>query len=331
MLAERQDRNMSGRLKVVSIGAAILDVFLRGKIFEPIKEKDGSFTEEFKLGTKNEVDAITYSTGGGATNASVTFSRQNIASYFMGKIGNDIAGKAIRDELRKDNVDCSLIHINDHVSTGYSTILLSPNGERTILTYRGASNDYHFKRSDFYNMAPDWFYVSSLSGDMNSLDAIVKYANNNQIKIAINPGSGEISHKSFLHLLDNFTILSLNKEEMHQLFGADLSIKELLILASNKVPIVLLTDGPRGSYVCDGVSIYKAGTYEDVPVIDRAGAGDAFSSGFVAKIISGESIEKALTFASANSTSVVTKIGAKEGILRHNHKIHDMKIEIKRL
>lgn len=322
---------MSGRLKVVSIGAAVMDVFLRGKIFEPNKEQDGSYSEEFKLGTKNEVEAITYSTGGGATNASVTFARQDIASFYMGYIGDDIAGKAIKDELRRENVDMSLTKINSEESSGYSTILLAPNGERTILTYRGASKEYKFIHSDFLNIAPDWFYVSSLSGDIDSLETIVEYAEKNHINIAINPGSGEISHKRFLQLLKSFKILSLNKEEMQKLFGADLSIKELLIVATKYVPIVLLTDGPKGSYVCDGQNIYKAGMYEDVTVIDRAGAGDAFSSGFVSKIITGHTIEEALTFASANSTSVVTKIGAKAGILKKGHPVHRMKIDIKQI
>lgn len=322
---------MSGRLKIISVGASVMDVFLRGKIFEPHREQDGSYSEEFKLGTKNEVDAITYSTGGGATNASVTFARQDIASFYMGNVGDDIAGKAIKDELRHENVDISLTRVRKEESSGYSTILLAPNGERTILTYRGASKEYKLNKSDFLNIAPDWFYISSLSGDIQALETIIEYAVKQNIQIAINPGSGEISHKRFMHLLETVKILSLNKEEMQRLFGSDLSVEELLIIASKHVPIVLLTDGPKGSYACDGQTIYKAGMYEDVTVIDRAGAGDAFSSGFVSKLITGHTIEDALTFASANSTSVVAKIGAKEGILKKGHVIHKMEIEVKQL
>lgn len=322
---------MSGRLKVVSIGAAVLDVFLRGKIFEPLKDDDGSMIEEFQLGTKNEVDAITFSTGGGATNASVTFARQGIASFYMGNIGNDIAGKAIKDELRRENVDMSLVKVVDNENTAYSSILLAPNGERTILTYRGASKHYNFDQNSFLNISPDWFYISSLSGDIQSLEAVCDYAKKNDINIAINPGSGEIASHKFLRLIDSIKILSLNKEEMQKLFGENLSIEELLIVGSKKVPLVIVTDGPKGSYVCDGNNIYEAGMYEDVTVIDRAGAGDAFSSGFVSKIITGHTIEQALTFASANSTSVVTKIGAKEGLLHKGHRINKMKISIRKI
>jgi sugar/nucleoside kinase (ribokinase family) len=70
--------------------------------------------------------------------------------------------------------------------------------------------------------------------------------------------------------------------------------------------------------------LVKAGLYEDVPVIDRTGAGDAFGSGFTAMVAQGKSLEEAVTFASANSTAVVSKIGAKAGILHRGARLHSM-------
>jgi sugar/nucleoside kinase (ribokinase family) len=67
-----------------------------------------------------------------------------------------------------------------------------------------------------------------------------------------------------------------------------------------------------------------AGMYQDVKVIDRTGAGDAFASGFLSQWVKGKSLKDSVIFASANSTSVVTKIGAKAGILHHGAKLHDM-------
>lgn len=314
--------------KIIAIGAAVQDVILRGRIFEPHKDEDGDKVEEFDLGSKNEVEAITHSTGGGATNAAVTFARQGLRSFYMGKIGEDIAGKVVMDTLRQDNVDTSLVGYNKEKGTGYSTILLSPNGERTVLTYRGASSDYQLKEADFFNQTADWIYISSLSGDVEALKVIVAYAQKHDIKIAINPGKKELKEKKlFKELLPAFSILSLNKEEMASLFSGE-KAKELAVEAAKHVPLVLLTDGPKGSYACDGQKLYKAGMYEDVPVIDRLGAGDAFTSGFVTAIARGDSIEEALTLASANSTSVVTKIGTKDGILHKGKRLHDMPIKI---
>ena len=67
---------------------------------------------------------------------------------------------------------------------------------------------------------------------------------------------------------------------------------------------------------------------EDTPTPDRTGAGDAFGSGFVAKIIEEAGLTEALTFGSANSTSVVQQIGAKTGILRKDAQLHDMPLEV---
>ena len=69
--------------------------------------------------------------------------------------------------------------------------------------------------------------------------------------------------------------------------------------------------------------------YEDVPVVDRTGAGDAFASGFLSQWAQGKSLAESIIFASANSTSVVTQIGAKPGILHEHAALHDMLIEEK--
>ena len=79
----------------------------------------------------------------------------------------------------------------------------------------------------------------------------------------------------------------------------------------------------------DGKTIVRAGMYEDVPVVDRTGAGDAFASGFLSQWARGKSLKDSIIFASANSTSVVTKIGAKAGILRRGVHLHDMPISEK--
>ena len=81
----------------------------------------------------------------------------------------------------------------------------------------------------------------------------------------------------------------------------------------------------------DGKTIIRAGMYEDVPVIDRTGAGDAFGSGFLSQWAQGKSLAESIVFASANSTSVVGRIGAKPGILHEHTELHDMPLEEKEL
>ena len=100
--------------------------------------------------------------------------------------------------------------------------------------------------------------------------------------------------------------------------------EELALHALNYVPVVIVSDGPNGVVATDGKTIVRAGMYEDVPVIDRTGAGDAFASGFLSQWSQGRSLRDSIIFASANSTSVVSKIGAKDGILTAGVKLHEM-------
>lgn len=314
--------------RIISIGAAVQDVFLHGKIFRAHNNDDGEKVEEFAFGSKNEIEGVYFSTGGGATNAAVTFARQGFSSAYMGRLGDDPAGAFVLSDLHKERVNSELVTYTEKAQTGYSVLLSAPNGERTILTYRGASIDFDFKAHDFQQAKPEWIYVSSLSGDFDSLKVIINYARKHAIKVAVNPGKGELARgHAFKELIPGIAILSVNKEEAQMLFRGE-TCEELARHAANHIPYVIITDGPRGSVASDGQKVYKAGMYDDVPVVDRTGAGDAFSSGFTAMIAADKTMEEAITFASANSTSVVSKIGAKAGILTAHTPLHSMPIVI---
>lgn len=319
-------------IRVLSVGAAVQDVFLQGKIFKPHKDDDGDLIEQFELGSKNDLDGVIFSTGGGATNGSVTFARQGLHAMYMGKVGDDVAGRAILDDLHKDGVDTSLVGLSENgYGSGFSCILLAPNGERTIMAYRGASAHYKIHQTEFHDIKPDWIFLTSLEGNFEVLETVFKYAEHHNIKIAFNPGKKELANKAELKkLIPKLTILSMNKEEMQTIYKGD-TLEELVRAANKDVHYVVVTDGPKGAVAADRWHIVKAGMYEDVPVIDRTGAGDAFSSGFTAMIAAGEPLEWAVTYASANSTSVVSKIGAKAGILHIDDIVHEMPLKVKEM
>ena len=312
--------------RIISIGGAVQDVYLMGKVFEPHCE-DKTCVEEFALGSKNDIDDIFFSTGGGATNASVTFARQGLHSMYLGKVGHDVAGKAILDALHADQVDTSLVSQSKDYATGFSAILLASNGERTILTYRGASTHYELHEEDFHHTHADWLFLTSVEGNFEVIEMVFEYAREHGCKIAMIPGKKELADANRLKgLLDRLEVFCANKEEMQALFEGD-DCEGLAKQASQFSKYVVVTDGPNGVVACDGSSIYRAGMYEDVKVVDRLGAGDAFSSGFVAMIAKGRTVQEAIIFASANSTSVVSQIGAKTGILREGAQLHGMPVE----
>ena len=316
---------------MLSIGAAVQDVFLsHSDEFKPVVENPHESFMKLELGAKIDVNQINFTTGGGATNAATTFARQGLHSIFMGTIGRDPAGEAVLADLNKERVNVAHVSYSETYNTGYSVLLLAPTGERTILTYRGASTHYDIKNFDLSELGHvDWLYVSSMAGSMEVIDKLFQQARELDIKIAFNPGKNELKQTEKLKgLLEDVEILSLNKEEMQMIVEGQTS-EELARHGTHYCPVVIVSDGPRGVVATDGKTVISAGIYEDVPVTDRTGAGDAFGSGFVSQWAQGASLKDAIVFASANSTNVVTKIGAKTGILEEDVQLHDMPLEEK--
>lgn len=318
---------------MLSVGAAVQDVFLSNSdAFDPVCIDPERCFAQLEMGAKADVNKIDFSTGGGATNAATTFARQGLDSIFVGKIGNDPAGQAVLSVLDEESIDTSHIAYSKKYNTGYSVILLSTTGERTILTYRGAST--HYSLDDFKkvrDVKADWLFLSTMSGNFEVLEYLLRWAKKSDIKVAFNPGKRELEKAQQLaDLLPYIEILSVNKEEA-QVFVDGKTTKDLAAKLAKSVPYVLISDGPRGAVCSDGKVLVEAGMYEDVPVIDRTGAGDAFTSGFVSKIALGKSLEEAIVFASANSTSVVSEIGAKTGILGPRPNLHDMPLKTTKL
>lgn len=318
-------------VKILTIGAAVQDVFLsHSPELKPVSDKtaDELFIK-IELGSKNDVNNINFSTGGGATNAAVTFARQGLEVEFMGTIGHDPAGTAVLDDLDKEGVDTSKISYSDKHSTGYSVVLLASTGERSFLTYRGASTHYDIKNFDLSEAKADWLYVSSMAGNMEIIDEIFTQAKKLNMKVFFNPGKDELRQISKLKsLLDDVDVLSVNREEA-QLIVDGHDLEELVRKLLHYVPAAIVSDGPNGVMATDGKTIVRAGMYEDVKVIDRTGAGDAFGSGFLSHFAAGKSLKDSIVFASANSTAVVTKIGAKAGILHKGATLHAMPLSEK--
>ncbi len=318
-------------VKILTFGAATQDVFLVGKALHARRDvRTREYVEQFPLGAKVELDHVFFDTGGGGTNAAVTFARQGFDVGFIGKLGHDPAGAEVMRILRRESVNVDRVVYDSKQSTGYSTILLAPNGERTVLTYRGASHALIAKDIPIRTLEADWFYITSLAGNLDLLAKLLKHANNHGIQVAIDPGKAELAQaKKLQALLPLVTVLKSNAEELKSLFGGA-NLRDTVVRAADTCPYIVGTNGPAGSYAAAGGHLYQAGAYQKVKVVDRLGAGDAFGSGFVAGLAKGLAMEDALSLGAANATAVVAQIGAKTGILK-TPRVKRMKIKVTRL
>lgn len=302
---------MTSMYDVVTIGSATRDVLLG------ISDSQDASQFSLPLGAKIEIKKIVTTSGGGGTNAAVTFARQGLKTACIGVIGDDFNGREIMSELKREGVDTQYmsIHTDDH--TAYSTILVGSNGERTILSYKGEGQHFAASMVPFEKLQTKWLFLDSLGGQYDLLEAAVNWAVANDIKLATNPGGKELEHglDKLKPLLKFFTVVSMNKEEAATLTGKQEESEILKFMNDIIGGVFILTKGGKGVVVSDGSHIYGAGI-PDSPIVERTGAGDAFVSGFVAEYINSNDISKAIQFGTANASSVVTQWGAKAGILK---------------
>ena len=316
--------------RIVSLGSALQDIYFidRDDLVSTAIGKEAIFGR-ILVGSKVDIDKISYEVGGGGINSAITFSRHGHEVVLMSNIAKDSAGSAITKKLNQESIDDSYINVLERKTTGTSVILLNEkSGERTILTYRGASEQFgNFSEKDLDLINPDWLYITTLRGDLETLKRFLKKAKEQNIKVMLNPGVKELENvKELTKLFEYIDVLNVNKTEAMQIVPG-VNLLELVYHLNNYINTVIVTDGTMGGIATDSTETYRFGIYEDLKVKDATGAGDAFGSGFLAHLASGKSFKNSLIFASANSTSVITKIGANKGILTGSEKLHPMPIQ----
>ncbi len=306
------------RFKIVCFGSAFVDVYLQSPDFKIVRA--GSSPTGVALcevyGGKIPVSKMVTTTGGGATNTSVGFERLGLQTAALCCVGEDHWGLFIRKNLQREGV--SLLYVQESkIATSYSTILVSEDGGRSALIYRGASNELKWQKVDWDKLDADWFYVSSLGGDFDLLTKIVRSAQEKKIKIAVNPGSQEISKLNKLKpFLKYVAVLIVNMQEAAKLTEhLPKNEKEIFSdLIKLKIPIVAVTEGRKGAKLITGRKVTAMPAIK-VETVEETGAGDGFASGFMAGIVDGVRPQEALKMGLINGASVVTQFGPKAGLL----------------
>ena len=316
--------------RIVSLGSALQDIYLIDRDdFIPTNIAGQSIFGQLLIGTKIDIDKISYEIGGGGTNSATTFARYGHEAIFVGNVARDSAGEAVLAKLDNEGIDTSYIGLSKKGATGCSIILLDmKSGERTILTHRGVSSKFNnFDENDLDLINPDWLYVTTLHGDMDTLLRFFEKAHSIGTKIMFNPGELELEEpEKLIGLLEDVDILLVNKHEAAEIVPGSL-LSELLRKLQQYTKTVIITDAAMGGIATNGAESCRFGIYEDAKVRDTTGAGDAFGSGFLASLAAGKSFRESLTFASANATAVVKQLGAKKGILTGIEKLHTMPIQ----
>lgn len=319
---------------IVTFGSATVDIFVESDKAHVVNIRGVEGEMDLyclKYGEKIEIDHSAFEIGGGAVNTASCFAKLGLKTAAAVKIGKGANSNYVIDKLIENKIEKDFIMQTDEERTGFSIILTSFEGDRTVLAHRGANITLKEEDIDFEKLKnTKWIYCAPLNSKYgNILEPITLFAQKNNIKIAHNLG-GRALDKSLDELkpiLERLNILSLNTQEATRITGIEQKynknktqiinddVKEMLKIFKQYVKdVVIITDGKKGAYAFDGTNFYYAPIFPTKRV-SSLGAGDAFASTFCASCIMGNDIMTSLELASINSGHVVTFYGAQEGLL----------------
>lgn len=301
---------------VIAIGDTTEDIFLKMSDASVQCDLKGEncqicfdYADKIAVEQKTDVPAV-----GNAANHAIGVARLGLNAAIYTVVGEDDQGKKAKEIFTENNVATDYVAFDKEHGTNLSMVI-NFRSERTIFVYH---EPRAYQLPEFAETK--WIYLTSASGGgVEPLhEQVIEYLTNSKVKLAFNPGTHQmhLGLQKLTPLLKRTDILFLNREESARVLEVKTTdIKKLTVgFHDIGVKTVVITDGPDGSYVSDGKTIWFSPIF-DGPVIERTGAGDSFGAGFLSAFIKGKEIPEAMAWGNANSTSVVQYTGAREGLL----------------
>lgn len=315
--------------KVICFGSAGKDIFFptsEGKIIETPEELTSQKKIAFELGAKVKIKERYESLGGCAANVAVGLSKLGVEVGCASSVGNDDIGILVKEELEKNKVNADLILVEENRKSDFSAIVVDESSaERVIFTNKNSSGKLNL--DNLKNIEADWFFISDIYGKWeDQMEAIFEEAKNRNIRVAFNPREAGIQEDSseIIEAIGLSEIVFVNKDEAIEIVSnmhvdadpENVTQEKYLIekLSSLEPKIVVLTDGMRGAWVSDGEHLFHAEA-QKVKAVDSTGAGDSFTSAFLAAYVKGKSLTECLQWGIANSAAEVQQYGAINGLL----------------
>lgn len=300
---------------VITVGSATIDCFVDtgNRLFKSSKKK----CVEVPFGSKILVENLNINTGGGGTNCAVSLSKLGLKTAWIGKIGTGPNSERVMEELKQNNVDTKFVKRKKGSRTGYSVILDAKGHDRTILAFKGSNNKLRWEEINKSQLKTKWFYCSSMVGEsFKTLEKLVIFAKKNNIKVAFNPSSylAKKGVSLLKKVIKNTDLLVMNDEESFYLTKEKDVKKAMEKLIRMGPEIVVVTQGKKGCQALRDDNFYSIKGHK-IKVVESTGAGDAFTSSFLAGIIKKDDMNFALKLGLANAESVITHFGAKNNLL----------------
>jgi len=262
------------------------------------------------LSTENKSSAA----GGKGANQAVAAARAGANTRFIGKVGNDEAGRFMVESLNNDGIDTKAIVTDKTVGTGSAFILLDEAGQNSILVYGGSNQqikaDEVLAGED--EIAKADFLIAQFETPQAATLAAFTVAKKHNVTTILNPAPAAEIDPAILKVTD---LVVPNETESAVLTGIDVTDVASMDANAAKfremgVKNLIITVGSKGAYynTTDGSGFVPA---FKVKAVDTTAAGDTFIGALSSQLKPDLSnVETALVFAQRASSLTVQGLGA---------------------
>lgn len=314
------------RLDVLAIGDAIVDVIATAD--------DGFLAEEGLVkGSMQVLDAAgatrlyarmrqaRETSGGSAANTMAGVAAMGGRAGFVGQVADDQLGEIFAHDIRALGVEFRTPPLKGGLPTGRCLILVTPDAQRTMNTFRGAAHELTTEALEPEQIRDAAIlyleaYLWRSPGPRAAMEEAMRIAHESGRKVAftlsdiacIAPHRAEMMAMIDAGAID---LLFANENEICEL--ADLRDRDAAVAAMrDKVPLLVVTCGSEGALAVENgravaVPIARIGT----GVVDTTGAGDLFAAGFLVGQAQGRSLEQSLRIGSVAAAEVISHFGAR--------------------
>ena len=307
-------------MKILGIGNAIVDVIC--KVDEDFINQNNLTKSTMKLVNEAEFKKLLSTikiektvSGGSVANSIVGLSQLGNKVGFIGKISDDELGNKYEEGLLKENVDFFYSKKKERIPTGTCLILITPDSERTMVTFLGTAGKISENDIDVSALKKSeiLFLEGYLWDEGEPKKAFEKAINNsNNVAMSLSDLFCVERHKNhFLNLVkNNLDITFANEQEIMSLIGTQ-KFEEVINFAKETEKLIVVTRGDKGALAIKKDEVVECSAKKNLKIKDLTGAGDLFAAGFLHGFINKKSNIENLEIGTKMSSDVIQIIGAR--------------------
>jgi fructokinase len=307
-------------MKILGIGNAIVDVIC--KVDDQYLIDNQLTKSTMKLVDETEFQKLLSTlkieqtiSGGSVANSIVGLSQLGNDVGFIGKINDDDLGKKYEDGLAKEKVQYFYNKKKEVSPTGTCLILITPDAERTMVTFLGISgkistNDINEKAIQKSEMIFLEGYLWDEGEPKSAFDKAMLLSNTKAMSLS-DQFCVERHKSDFLDLVKNkLDITFANEQEIKSLIDAK-SFEDVIEFGKQLGKLLIITRGEQGSIAIKNQEIVECQSKPNLEIVDLTGAGDLFAAGFIHGLINNNSTKECLEKGTEMSSKIIQKVGAR--------------------